>query len=253
MVNRNTLTETEEQLVSRFIGGLRLQIQNSLLQFDPVTVSEAHQRALLIEQQLSRSTSSSWTSATSRARLGPPADTTPLRHSEQSKTPEAPEGGGTLKMTRPATFRCFGYGEQDHRQSACPHQSRRGLLTNDDPIFDAEDTTEEHEDLVERVHGDSGPLLLLRRNYLCPRGMGESWLRTNIFRSSCTIRGKVRCLVIDSGSCTNVVSEEAVSKLALVTEPHPNPYKLVWLNTSTELRISKQCRVPFPWVRLTTT
>lgn len=33
LLARNTLTETEEQVVSRFIGGLKLQIQNSLLQF----------------------------------------------------------------------------------------------------------------------------------------------------------------------------------------------------------------------------
>lgn len=43
LLARNPLTETEEQLVSRFIGGLRLQIQNILLQFCPLTVSEAHQ------------------------------------------------------------------------------------------------------------------------------------------------------------------------------------------------------------------
>lgn len=51
--------------------------------------------------------------------------------------------------------------------------------------------------------------------------------------------------IIDSGSCANVISEEAVYKLALFTEPHPSPYKLVWLNTKTELRISKRCSVPF--------
>lgn len=51
--------------------------------------------------------------------------------------------------------------------------------------------------------------------------------------------------IIDSGSCTNVISEEAISKLALFTEPHPAPYKLVWLNSKTEVRISKRCRVPF--------
>ena len=51
--------------------------------------------------------------------------------------------------------------------------------------------------------------------------------------------------MIDSGSCTNVISEEAVAKLALFAEPHPNPYKLVWLNKQTDIRISRQCKVPF--------
>lgn len=51
--------------------------------------------------------------------------------------------------------------------------------------------------------------------------------------------------MIDSGSCTNVISEEAVAKLALFAEPHPTPYKLAWLNTQTDILISKPCKVPF--------
>ena len=41
--------------------------------------------------------------------------------------------------------------------------------------------------------------------------------------------GKVCRLVIDSGSCENMVSEEAIQKLGLAIEKHPNPYKLSWL------------------------
>jgi hypothetical protein len=37
------------------------------------------------------------------------------------------------------------------------------------------------------------------------------------------IRDKVCQLVIDSGSCENVVVEEVVEKLALEMENHPNP------------------------------
>ena len=44
------LSELDEQLVSRYIGGLQIQIQDTLNLFDPNTVSEAYQRALLIEK-----------------------------------------------------------------------------------------------------------------------------------------------------------------------------------------------------------
>ncbi|XP_074314145.1 uncharacterized protein LOC141649351 [Silene latifolia] len=36
-----------------------------------------------------------------------------------------------------------------------------------------------------------------------------------------------------------------VNKLNLVTQDHPNPYKLRWLNKGAEVKINKQCLVPF--------
>jgi hypothetical protein len=58
-------------------------------------------------------------------------------------------------------------------------------------------------------------------------------------------RGKVCHLVIDSGSCENVVAEEVVKKLALETEQHPTPYCLEWLKKGTEVLVSKCCLVSF--------
>ena len=57
--------------------------------------------------------------------------------------------------------------------------------------------------------------------------------------------GKVCRLVIDSGSCENVVSEKAVQKLGLATEKHPNPYILSWLKKGNEVTVSKCCLVSF--------
>lgn len=105
------------------------------------------------------------------------------------------------------------------------------------------DTTTDFKE--EQVRGDTGQLLVIRRKLLSPQGIEESCLRTNIFRSSSTIRGEVCRFMINSCRCTNVILEEAVAKLALFAEPHPTPYKLAWLNTQTDIRISKRCKVPF--------
>ena len=51
LVARNEIQETDDQLVARYIGGLRVQIQDTVNLFDPVSVSAAHQRALIIEKQ----------------------------------------------------------------------------------------------------------------------------------------------------------------------------------------------------------
>ena len=43
LVSRNDLAETDDQLVSRYIGGLRPQFQDTLNMFDLFSVSDAHQ------------------------------------------------------------------------------------------------------------------------------------------------------------------------------------------------------------------
>jgi hypothetical protein len=67
----------------------------------------------------------------------------------------------------------------------------------------------------------------------------------NLFHSWCTIGGKVCQLVIDSGSCENIVADEMVDKLALETEKHPNLYRLEWLKKGNEVIVSKRCLVSF--------
>ncbi|KAG5230103.1 hypothetical protein IMY05_015G0066000 [Salix suchowensis] len=46
--------QSQDQLVSRYCGGLRTQILDMVNLFDPVTVTEAHQRALQLEKTLAR-------------------------------------------------------------------------------------------------------------------------------------------------------------------------------------------------------
>lgn len=49
LLTRNEINEIVEQSVSCFIKGLHPQFHNILNLFNPATISEAHQRALLIE------------------------------------------------------------------------------------------------------------------------------------------------------------------------------------------------------------
>ena len=67
----------------------------------------------------------------------------------------------------------------------------------------------------------------------------------NIFHIRCYIRDKVCSVVIDGRSCTNVASTELVEKLSLPTMKHPRPYKLQWLNSCKEVKVSKQVMVAF--------
>ena len=50
LIARNEIQEMEDQLVSRYIRGLKLQIQDTVNMFDPVNMSAAHQRALMVKK-----------------------------------------------------------------------------------------------------------------------------------------------------------------------------------------------------------
>ena len=85
-----------------------------------------------------------------------------------------------------------------------------------------EDPSNEDESVEEVTEfADEGEVLVIRRSLNVIQDNEESWLRDNIFQTRCTSQGKVCNVIIDSGSCTNVVAEEMVTKLNLKTEPHP--------------------------------
>ncbi|KAF1854268.1 hypothetical protein Lal_00045069 [Lupinus albus] len=91
-------------------------------------------------------------------------------------------------------------------------------------------------------HGQS---FLIRRLFESQTIEDEANQRDNIFHGRCLIQGKVCLLNVDSGSCANMVSSRVVSKLNLVTRPHPTPYQLQWISEVGEISINKQVEIPF--------
>ncbi|XP_022866404.1 uncharacterized protein LOC111386181 [Olea europaea var. sylvestris] len=215
--------------------------------FDLVTVSEAHQRAIQIEKQQSRKTTSPFivgsSSSNSQRQVARPGNPT------QSGPPRT---NPAQQPTRPGVgIRCFRCGVTGYRQSECPKNSRRRLFVDEGngdcegpPVFDGEggeEVTEEEEFVV----GDVGQALVVRRSFLTPLENNTDWLRNNIFQSTCTVGGKVCKFIIDSGSCENVLAEEIVKKLGLQTEKHPKPYKLAWLKRGNDVEVSQRARISF--------
>ena len=155
------------------------------------------------------------------------------------------------RSTRPNALRCFACGDPGHRQTACPNQTHRGLLIeNAGKEIDTgcESSEEDMDEPFQETHitkGDEGRMLVTRFVGLTPQQREEHWLRTNIFRSTCTIKGRVCTFVIDSGSCRNVIAKQAVRKLGLPFEEHPTPYAMTWLQDGVSFRVSHRCLVPF--------
>ena len=186
-------------------------------------MSEAHQRALKLEKSNVRRQSMGtfcqqrYNQSTDGPSSGP-TGTSGGDAGYQKSSIIRPQDGSS------STIKCFKCGEVGHRASNCNStkgNTGKGLLIESgepagdlpfnlvgDPIYDEsrEDTHEE-----EVLHADQGELLVTRRVCLAPKQeLGDKWLRHNVFTSACTIGGKVCKLIIDSGCCEKVISEEAV-------------------------------------------
>lgn len=254
LLTRTEIHDSQIQLVSRFIGGLRPQLQTAMAQFDPMTISEAHRRAATFEQQ---TRSSNWnyppTKSKTQETVGNTSSTTSKDAGDASNSAAKtnPLEEQTLRRsTRPSALRCYSCGEPGHRISACPHSTRRGLIVDgqheEQEVYDSQEEEDESgSDAIHHTTGDTCRMLVLRRSCIAHTRNDDQWLRTNIFRSTCTINDRICTFVIDSGSCRNVISEEAVTKLGLVRESHPSPYTLGWFNDSATVCISHRTLVSF--------
>ena len=65
--------------------------------------------------------------------------------------------------------------------------------------------------------------------------------RENLFHTKCLVKGSVCALVIDSGSCANIVSVAMVNFLKFPTTLHTIPYNLQWFNECGELKFMRKC------------
>lgn len=84
----------------------------------------------------------------------------------------------------------------------------------EEPTFDSSDSAR----FVEE-HDDNGLVLIVNQAFFTlKRQDKDKWLR----KKEC-------CVVIDSCSCKNVISEETVTKLSLKMKPYQTSYKLTRL------------------------
>jgi hypothetical protein len=69
--------------------------------------------------------------------------------------------------------------------------------------------------------------------------------RSNLFHIMVIMRHTKVDTLIDSGSQSNLISEELVKKLGLKTQVHRRPYKLKWIRNHHQMHITKQCTLKF--------
>jgi hypothetical protein len=179
-LTRVELAKTDYQLVSRYIGGLQQNIQDSLNLFNLINVFVAHQRALLLKKMAASGSIGFFGRGTEGSTTRYNGPFTP-RNTTQSTIPnQAPITTGP--PNRSATTngpKCFKCGEPGHiiADFHKGEKYRNGLLIDLGNAFDEQGDEEEQEatfddygDVEEEfITGDNGPSLMVRRICFTPR------------------------------------------------------------------------------------
>ncbi|XP_022867746.1 uncharacterized protein LOC111387423 [Olea europaea var. sylvestris] len=198
----------------------------------------------------SRTTTSSASTPSPKSILGPPpSNTTPAsdskgRGSEVSRT-----------SSRLQCFNCKGFG---HIASKCPSRAlvldeREDIVVKplEDQVY--EPKLEEFEDLEDSEDSFLGciqaspiiphtPRVGVVHCTLTQPKDADDWRRHAIFHTYIKINNKGCKVIVDSGSCINVVSKATISRLGLKPVPHPQPYSVSWVDTSS-IAVKEHCLV----------
>ena len=263
--------EPQEQTIVRYLRGLDPRIANivdlqAYTSFDEVWIL-AHK----VEQQRKSRTyvrdfSKPYSSTPSRGQPSnkgsytpQPIKPTPPSPSFPQKTPtpqrpqQIPNRPSQTPISQKRCYKCQGFG---HIASDCPSRKIISLAEweskKDEYVEekreekeegeDVQDLESETEEFVEQA--DEGEMLVIRR-VMSAQKSAKDEQRENIFHSRCTIQGKICSVIIDGGSCANVVSLEVIEKLKLETMAHPHPYNIQWLNQSKGIQVNSRCLISF--------
>ncbi|KAK9705281.1 hypothetical protein RND81_07G044700 [Saponaria officinalis] len=236
------LEEKQELRTARFIRGLdpnlaqRVEIQ-SYSNFD-----DACRLALKFEKQDKSKRTYNRDYGRSSSTSSKPVATTSSSKETRKEDPKD-KGRNTVVEVKEARlrrcFKCQGYG---HIASECPQKRALTIqeLINLVPNFVApepesepinvENESDEEEALVLRtVHTEAAP--------------AETEQRERLLHSLCKVNNRICTLIVDSGSCTNVIARDVITKLKIPTKDHPKPCRLHWLDGNNGVMVKKQALI----------
>jgi hypothetical protein len=103
-------------------------------------------------------------------------------------------------------------------------------------------TQEEH---VDATNVDKYESLVVQCILSMQVAQPEQHQRQTLFHTKGVVQERSIRIIIDGGSCNNLVSTDMVEKLSLTTRPHPHPYHIQWINQGGKLKVTRSVRVHF--------
>ncbi|GJV35479.1 transposon ty3-I gag-pol polyprotein [Tanacetum coccineum] len=103
---------------------------------------------------------------------------------------------------------------------------------------------EDELEYVEPLDGEAEQVTYVVQRTLCSPKVGDSSQRNKIFQTKCLVKENICSIIIDGGSCENLVSNALVKAFKLPTKPHHSPYQIGWIKKVPALKVTEICKVP---------
>ena len=87
--------------------------------------------------------------------------------------------------------------------------------------------------------------LIVQRVLITQMEQAEQLQRYNLFQMFLIVKDYHVRVIIDGGSCNNLVSSDMIKKLTLPTRNHHQPYHIQWFNNSSKVKVMQTARVNF--------
>jgi hypothetical protein len=186
-----------------------------------------------------------------------PAPTPPSTSAAPARS-SASSAGSTGRTRDIQCRKCWGYG---HIEREC--RTHRVMIVREDGEYDsASDYDEETLALLSAQQGDDGhpeqdvefmsaeaadsyKSLVAQRALSVQLSQAEHDQRHNLFQTRGVVKDRAIRIIIDGGSCNNLVSIDMVEKLSISTRQHHHPYHIQWFDSTGRLKVTRTARVHF--------
>ncbi|GKC54072.1 transposon ty3-I gag-pol polyprotein, partial [Tanacetum coccineum] len=147
---------------------------------------------------------------------------------------------------RPTGAKCFRCGEPGHRSNVCPKRSTYYSVESGNDGLTVDEAFQEEDELeyAEPLDGEAEQVTYVIQRTLCSPKVSDSSQKNKIFQTKCLVKENICSIIIDGGSCENLVSKALVKAFKLQTKPHPNPYQIGWIKKGPTLKVTEICKVP---------
>jgi hypothetical protein len=218
--------QTQETLM-KYIGGLPAHIRNIVFMFGPTNLDEVSVQATYIEA----------------GKAGMSGESSFSKKDDKRKRYGNGKNANTVskKEEKPSCKHCKKEGHDEDKCWQLHPEKRPKWFKGKKGMKTVAATTSKPIDLG----SDSGDESKMTLVGMTGKFGEETDCRSKLFHIRVIMRHTNISTLIDSGSQSNLISEELVKKLGLITQTHHKPYTLKWMSNHHQMHITKQCTIKF--------